>query len=198
MAPAAPAHPYELLAALLEYPGPDLLAAAASARTALAARSPEAAAALESFACGIAPLDPGEVEELYTRTFDLLAPCCLDVGYQLFGETYQRGSFLVKLREATRRHGIETGSELPDHLPVMLRLLARLDRAGDPRGLAEEAILPALGRMRAALGDGANPYAALLAAIDTSLRADFSIAEEPRGRVLPMRLPVVQDGGLEP
>jgi nitrate reductase delta subunit len=198
MAPGAPAHPYDLLAELLEYPGPDVFARAVSARAALAARSPEAAAAIEAFASDIAPLDPAEVEELFTRTFDILAPCCLDVGYQLFGETYKRGLFLVKLRQETRSHGIETGPELPDHLPVVLRLLARLEPTDDPRGLAVEAILPALGKMRATFGDGTNPYAALLAAVDAVLRADFSIAEEPRVRSPSVHLPILSDGGLEP
>lgn len=183
---AAARHVYEWLAELLEYPGPETLAVAEAARAALAARNAAAAEAVEAFATFAAGLDARELEELYVRTFDVFAPCCLDVGWQLFGETYKRGAFLVKMRGALRRHGIESAPELPDHLPVVLRLLARLSDEDDPRGLAEEALLPAIAKMRGSFKDPSHPYARLLEATALALAADFSL-ELPRPA-----LPVLQ------
>jgi nitrate reductase delta subunit len=158
---------YDLYAELLDYPQPDL------ARTA-------ERAGLRELAEWAAGLDSREVEEVYTRTFDLHAPCCLEVGWHLFGETYRRGGFLVKLTVACREHGVAPGTELADHLSVLLRLVSRLGDDEDPRGLVEEAILPAIDKMIAALdgaGAGAaNPYRALLAAVDARLRGDHRIS----------------------
>ncbi len=161
---------YELYAELLDYPQPDL------ARTA-------ERAGLDDFAAWAAGVDPRELEEVYTRTFDLSAPCCLELGWHLFGETYKRGEFLVRMTVAGRAHGVSPGTELPDHLSVVLRLLARLGEDEDPRGLVEEAILPALEKMIASVtGTGENPYRALLASLETRLRDDFDV---PRAAAAP-------------
>ncbi len=42
-------------------------------------------------------------EELYTRTFDLNPVCALEIGWHLFGEDYERGAFLVRMRDQLRR-----------------------------------------------------------------------------------------------
>jgi nitrate reductase delta subunit len=186
-------HPYDLVARLLEYPDGVTPQVALRAEGDLARRSPEAAAELEAFRTGVAGLDPREVEELYTRTFDILAPCCLDVGYQLFGETYKRGSFLVKMRGAARRYGVEPGSELPDHLPVVLRILARVDAGDDPSELAVEVLLPAVEKMLRSLAAGENPYAAVLRAVRALLCADFGVAP---ARIVERSLPVLEEPAL--
>lgn len=200
-------HPYELLAELLEYPGPGLTDAAEQCRAALAEKHPAAAQAVEDFAAWAAGVDPRDAEELYTRTFDIQAPCCLELGWQLFGETYKRGGLLVKLRVALREHDVEPGSELPDHLSVVLRLLPRLAPAEDPRGLVEEAVVPGVAKMAAALQGAASdagatpsPYLGLLRAVDLVLRADYDVsadagaASRPNGtnRLLPIFTPEME------
>lgn len=163
MTTAASKHPYELYAELLDYPQPDLAAAAERAGV------PELAA----WAAGVSYR---EVEELYTRTFDLQPPCCLEVGWHLFGESYKRGSFLVKMTVAAREHGVEPGVEMPDHLSVVLRLLPRLGPDEDARGLVEEAVLPAMEKMLEGFGDRqGNPYRALLVAVAERLRRDYDV-----------------------
>lgn len=167
-------HPYERLADLLAYPD-DLATRAAAAREAVAPRSAEAAATLSTLVDDAHRVTPTEMEEIYTRTFDVQAPCCLEVGWQIFGDTYKRGSFLVRLRLAERDHDLSEGSELPDHLATVLRLLARLGDDEEPRSLVEEAVLPAVEKMRASLSQLANPYRAVLDAVATLLAADFAI-----------------------
>jgi nitrate reductase molybdenum cofactor assembly chaperone len=180
---------YDDLAALLSYPTEDVVAIERRA-TAMAEALPAVEAELTGFAAHAASSDPRDLEELYTRTFDLQAVCSLDVGYHLFGETYKRGPFLVKMQAALRSHGIDPGCELPDHLPSLLRLVARLDESEDPRGLAEEALLPAIDAMLEALGE--SPYAALLRAAARLLVDDLGAtrpAPAPRARQT-TRLPV--------
>jgi nitrate reductase delta subunit len=164
------------LADILAYPRASIAADAAAAASAVREWSEEAASHLEDLQARAARMSQSDWEELYTRTFDLHAPCCLEVGWQIFGDTYKRGSFLVRLRLAAREHGVSEDGELPDHLATVLRLLARLPEAEDPRGLVEEAVLPAVEKMRASLGeDGSNPYRAVLDAVAASLAAQFDV-----------------------
>jgi len=173
----------ERLARLLEYPGAGdelALIAADLARglEASAGAGPLASAARE-LATFWAGRSPSEREELYVRTFDLQAPICLDVGYQIFGESYKRGIFLVTMRQALRRHGLDEGSELPEHLPAALRLLPRLTPEEEPRALVTEALLPALAKMRAAARGAELPYGRLLDLCEGWLRLAF---DAPAGR----------------
>jgi nitrate reductase delta subunit len=144
------------------------------------------AAALERFSRFVEPNDPTGLEEIYTRTFDVCAPCCMDVGYQLFGENYTRGAFLVRMKQETRAHGVDPGSELPDHLPVALRLLGRLREDEDPAGLVRDVLLPALDKMVASLRGNDTPYGALLDGIADWLAAAHAI---DRASVAPPLLP---------
>jgi nitrate reductase delta subunit len=107
---------------------------------------------------------PEEVEEMFTRTFDINPACGPEVGWHLFGENYSRGEFLVRMRQELRRHGLPESTELPDHLAHVLAVLARLtpDEA-DP--FAERFVLPALDKMIAGLSGKDNPYEKLLEAV---------------------------------
>ncbi len=107
------------------------------------------------------------LQELYTRTFDLNPECSLEAGWHLFGEEYERGSFLVKMREELRRHGIPESTELPDHLTHALRLAARME-PGEARAFSEF-ILPAVDKMLAGLAGKNNPYEDVLKAVRAAL-----------------------------
>jgi nitrate reductase delta subunit len=171
---------FEALADLLEYPGPGLAQAASRCRDLLGAY-PREAREVGAFAALVRGSDLASLEELYTRTFDLHPPHCLDVGFQLFGESYKRGLFLVKVQRAVGAHAIGHKGVLPDHLPVMLRLLSAVGSEEDPRGLAEEAIVPALGKIREAFKDAENPYRAILEVCLSVVMGEFAI-----DRILPV------------
>lgn len=124
-------------------------------------------------------------QEIYVQTFEFSPAATLEVGWHLFGENYERGEFLVRMREQLRRYGIPEGTELPDHLPQLLRLVWRLpyDEAAELVGLH---LAPALAKIRAALAG--NPYEPLIAEIESALAADF-----PDAPSRPTQLPIFQE-----
>lgn len=118
---------------------------------------------------GFGSLSATEIEELYTRTFDINPVCSLEVGWHLYGEDYNRGTFLVAMRGLMRSLGVEEGSELPDHLGSVLRVLGRME-PGQATPFAREYVLPAIGRMLEGFGEAPNPYRAVLEQVDAFLR----------------------------
>jgi len=92
-----------------------------------------------------------EMEELFTRSFDVQSITTLDVGYVLFGEDYKRGELLANLNREHNESGIDCRNELADHLPNLLRLLAVIgdepDKAEMLEELVEEILAPGLRQM---------------------------------------------------
>jgi nitrate reductase molybdenum cofactor assembly chaperone len=129
--------------------------------------------------------DDAAGQELYVQTFEFNPAATLEIGWHLFGENYERGEFLVQMRDELRRHGIPESTELPDHLTYLLPLIARMDR-GEAAGLAGQHLLPALAKIKAALAG--NPYEATIAEIEARLESDFPDA--PRR---PAQLPIFQE-----
>lgn len=105
---------------------------------------------------------PIEAEEHYTKLFDLDPACTLHVGYHLFGEDYQRGALLAQLRVELRTAGIEENNDLPDFLPLLLRLLPRLPSDEDRAALTNLLLLPAIDRMVSDLHRVSDPFAVLI------------------------------------
>lgn len=146
-----PAHLVPGIAGLLSYPdGHSRPLAVTLAEAAMATGHP-CQEHLEAFALAATTLSLGELQEQYTRTFDLSPETTLEVGWHLFGESYPRGQFLAMMRHHLRQHGIDEAGNLPDFLPSLLDLGARLDTA-DALDLVDDCILPALEKLLPALG----------------------------------------------
>ena len=173
--------PCELLAALLDYPGAEIVALAERCRSALEG---EAAARLGAFVALAAEMGPTALEELYVRTFDFEPSRCLELGYQLFGENDKRAAFLIKAQAAAKEHGVDHPGKLADHLSVLLRVLGRLPST-EARLLADEAILPAVDKLLGAFDE--SPYRRVLEAVKLKLCVDFAIVESADSLV-PLRL----------
>jgi nitrate reductase delta subunit len=133
------------------------------------------------------PEEPSQ-QELYVQTFEFNPACTLEIGWHLFGENYERGEFLVRMREQLRRYGIAETAELPDHLTHLLPLIGRMDRA-EAAQLACESVLPALAKLQ--LPEG-SPYAAALANIRQQLESEFGPAKS-----LPQQFPIFQEAACE-
>ena len=156
------------LGELLRYPGADYLSRLD--RACAESEPDESRALLEKFRAQAAAMSPQELQELYTRTFDLSPLCSLEVGWQLYGEDYARGSFLVYMRSKLREHGLAERGELPDHLSNLLRLLARMP-AEQADELREGAALPALRKMMQPFSGKTHPYGDLLLSVILLLQA---------------------------
>jgi nitrate reductase delta subunit len=150
---------YEALAALLEYPGAGLPSALERCAKALEC---DAAADLEAFASAVRERTPGEMEELYTRTFDLQPDSCLYVGHQLFGEDWRRGMFMARLKHRYEESGFAEATEVPDYLPAVLRFIAAETDGNETAELLQDCVVPAAARLLHTLEEKSNPYAAVL------------------------------------
>jgi nitrate reductase molybdenum cofactor assembly chaperone len=153
---------YESLARLLEYPTAGFTGQLDACGALLRDEN------FSAFAAGTEKLSLPALEELYIQTFDFNPNCTLDLGWHLFSEDYNRGLFLTKLRGESRRLDVPETRELPDHLPHVLRLLARMTpaEAGD---FAATCGVPGVEKTLAAL-DESNPYRPLLACVLAQLR----------------------------
>ena len=150
---------YQYLAALFDYPEADYPAQVQRAYVLLEDRYPRAAAELLPFVEAMASdgekysaqaLD--EIQEIFTRSFDVQSITTLGIGYIMFGDDYKRGELFVNLSREFADAGIDGGSELPDHLPTVLRLIARWQDEGLIAELVEEIVHPALQQMIAEFG----------------------------------------------
>lgn len=164
---------YEQLADLLEYPN-----ASWNSKTATVSDGDS----LTEFQSAVANLSLSDLQELYTRTFDLNPVCALEVGYHLFGENYKRGEFLANLRETEAPFDLGQENQLPDYLPVLLRLLTKLKDEELRSSLISECLIPALDKMLKSLNDTDNPYRFLLQGVRATLQLDkgYVLIEAPR------------------
>ncbi len=152
------------MAHLIAYPTPDLLSQVRDCAAALKTQRSRATRPISYFQLFVEQATLNGHEELYAATFDLKPVCYPYIGYQLFGDTYQRGEFLARLNARYRESGFLVQAELPDHLGVILRYLALTWDAD----LVTEGMIPSLERMIEQL-EG-NPYRDLLRAILAVLR----------------------------
>jgi nitrate reductase delta subunit len=155
-------NPYEVLAEAFGYPEPGRFDALQEGLALLPAG--QVRNEFNIFIREVRPLDLGEWEELYTRTLDLNPPAAPYIGFQMWGESYQRGTFLAKMNHELMEKDVEPSGELPDHLIPVLRYLGRTK---DPIAELVDVMDTALQRMLAALRkvEPGNPYGHLLEAV---------------------------------
>lgn len=108
-------------------------------------------------------------QEEYVRAFDLDAACTLDMGWHLFGESPERGRFLVILREAIGRADVRERAELPDYLPTLLRLIGR--EQPDMACELAETIAPAVRDVHERLKARQNGFAGALGTVLEALES---------------------------
>lgn len=112
-----------------------------------------------------------DLQERYVLLFDRSRTLSLNLFEHIHGESRDRGGAMVDLLDMYRKGGFDlVGSELPDHLPVLLEFLST-------RPLAEaREILRDAGHILVALGERLTrrdtPYAAVLEALVALAEAD--------------------------
>ena len=183
------ANEFDLLASLVGYPGEQYLSNAVLCLEALAENDPEAASPLGDFLAQTRNSSLEELQELYAATFDFDPACSLEVGWHLFGENYERGEFLVKMRGELRRLGLAESAELPDHLTHALAALGRMEPQ-EAADFATACLFPALDKMRVGLKGKSNPFENALLAVSHVLDHRYprpdpeTVPAEPAFRIL--------------
>jgi len=112
-------------------------------------------------------------EELYIKTFDLNKAGTLDLGWHLFGEDYNRGLFLVKLRQYLQLLEIPETNELPDHVSQVLRVLGRMSR-DEANQFAYACVIPSLETIAEGIQED-NPHDRLIQGLIQLLRSLFDV-----------------------
>ena len=166
---------YDLLARLLNYPEEDGYAAMlARCIDVLEQGYPEAATLLRPLHDHVRVMNTGQIQEMYTRTFDINAVCTLEIGWHIYGEDYARGALLVKLRQQLRLMNVPESCELPDHLTHVLLLMGRMT-GEEADELAARYLLPGLDKMLEGMQADEHPYRALLEAVSKVVRTDHDV-----------------------
>ncbi len=146
-------HIYRNFSNILEYPSPTLSVNVKECLVLLESINSKATARLKKFQAFVVQTPLGQLEEIYSGTFDLQPKCYPYAGYHLFGENYKRGAFMVKLQEQYRLHDFSWEKELPDHIAVILRFLSILHDEEAAGILKEECLIPVLEKMLKAFGE---------------------------------------------
>ena len=167
---------------LLSYPGEDYLHQIAECQNGAAGIDDDAARCLSYFHDALRGLTVEGAQELYVQTFDLNPVCALEVGWQLYGDNYDRGNFLVRMRQELERHGVPENVELPDHLSNVLPLLAHMNH-GEAVQFAAASVLPALKKMLAAFEGNQSPYERVLRSLSRILESVLSNSAEEANHV---------------
>ncbi len=116
---------YATLSKLFNYPNDNYKTFVKEAVCALAKEYPEANEELEKF-FKLLPATTKEIQELYTRSFEVQAVTSLEIGYVLYGDDYTRGEVLVRLNQEHKNVNNDLGEELSDHLANVLRLIPKM------------------------------------------------------------------------
>lgn len=119
---------FKALSALLTYPVADLQAAIPDIRAALQDEGllgPKHQAALAPLLTHLEKTEMTDLQEEYVLLFDRSRTLSLNLFEHIHGESRDRGGAMVDLLETYRAAGFDlAGSELPDHLPVLLEFLS--------------------------------------------------------------------------
>lgn len=164
---------FKALSALLTYPSRDLQEAIPAIREVLAEGVVSSAgiAAVEPLLASLETGDLYDLQERYVLLFDRSRTLSLNLFEHVHGESRDRGGAMVDLLETYRAGGFDlSGSELPDHLPVLLEFLSTRPQVEAREILADAGhILIALAER---LARRESVYAALFEALVAFASAD--------------------------
>lgn len=161
---------YDFIASVFVYPDDEFENKLDRCEASLDALDAESRRQFGEWADHMRSLSPEGRQEVYARTFDLSPKCTLELGWHLFGEQYDRGTFLVWMRGRLREFSLTETTDLPDHVRHVLPVLGRLSPEAADR-FSTACVLPAMETIRDGLEKMDNPYHALAAAVCTWLES---------------------------
>ncbi len=164
---------FKALSALLTYPSRELQEAVPAIRAVFTEGilSRHAIAALEPLLAAFENDDLYDLQERYVLLFDRSRTLSLNLFEHVHGESRDRGGAMVDLLETYRSAGFDlAGTELPDHLPVLLEFVST-------RPLIEaREILADAGHILVALAERLTRRGSAYAAVFEAL-VEFSLAD---------------------
>ena len=160
---------FKALGALLDYPTPELQAAADEIEQALR----EERAVPEAELAGVLALverlrrsDIMEAQEYWIGLFDRSKRLALHLYEHSYGESRDRGQAMVNLALTYRMNGFElNAAEMPDYLPLFLEFLSVIPEAHARRYLTDA--IEIIEALRIRLEERDSTYAAVLGALVT-------------------------------
>lgn len=155
---------YNLFGGLVDYPDEDYHKKVSNCVNLLKEEHPGNMEGIRPFVSEVKKMAVTDLEEYYTRTFDINPVSALEIGWHIYGEQYERGVFLVKMRDLSRTLGVEESNELPDHLTHVLGLLGRMEQENADQFVAKY-LLPGLEKMLAGFAGKENIYENVLMTI---------------------------------
>ena len=145
---------YDALARLLDYPAEKERLHTDSEIVSAFLNKLRLDSSLPSFAEFAAASSLAALQEEYVATFDFNPATAPYLGHHLFGDNQKKGGYMIMLKQEFERCGyIPAGTELPDHISVVLGFLAHLARQeenGARQPFIAACVLPGMERMRAA------------------------------------------------
>ena len=156
---------YTELVPLISYPKNDIREYLTKVRKSL---NGENASELKIFSDHVNNISLTDLQEEFTQLFDFTPDTCLDLGWHLHGENYERGVFMVRVREMLREFNLEESSELPDHLTHILSVLPLMEN-DDRNEFIRSRVLPAIEKIINGFGEKVCPYKNLLQFINEIL-----------------------------
>lgn len=165
---------YKQFADLFRYPDKTLIQKSKTFLDTVINKFPAHAEKLSDFVSSIERITTKEHQEYFMKTFDVQAVCYLDLGYVMFGEDYKRAQLLVHLQSEHKAAGIDCGTELGDHLPNVLCLLAKTTNTDFADELGFIITLPAVRFMLIKFKNIDNYYKGLLEILLEILKQDFN------------------------
>lgn len=162
---------FAALGRLLEYPGEGFQECLEDALRYARETGPRVAACIEAFWADAARLSAENARELYTRSFDLAPVCVPYVSVHIFGaESLKRAELMTGLKAAYERTGCDCGTELPDHIALVLQFGPCLEPE-EWADLSTLVLAPAVEKMSAALQDANSPWRHVMRAVQQALAA---------------------------
>jgi nitrate reductase molybdenum cofactor assembly chaperone NarJ/NarW len=183
---------HESLAELLRYPDARYARRLERCCSLLQLEEPDLARQLRAVEESFSALSLDQIEEQFTRTFDLNPVCSLEVGWHLFGENYDRGALMARIRRELARSGVKENGELPDHLTQVMPLLARM-QSDEAEDFYAACVAPALAKMQGAFAKSKeDPFGVILRVICRWLhqRHGALLSAQPP---VPVLLPILQE-----
>lgn len=164
---------YTILADVFKYPEKGRNKSLSGLTEIVSKLAPKMTPKVQPFVVHIEQKPISEQQEYYIATFDVQALCFLDIGYVLYGEDYNRGVFLVNMKNEQEKAGVDCGSELPDHLPNILTLLPRFQDEKIAEEMICSILIPALEKMIESFNSNDNVYKGMLKVLMKIMENDF-------------------------